>query len=548
MPKKNQLQRYLKEKKINSGCYGTVYLARDTKEKRLIVIKQVKAQYQSDLIKEIHFMRALHQKCPVFYPDIQQVIFDHRRDQLQMIMEYYPWTLSDLMDHDPDRDYLMHVFQQIMEAYVVMECNMICHFDLKPENILIDWQDRELPQIKIIDFGFAEYYHTGARNTLICTDYYRPPELFDFKTERVYGAEVDLWSIGVILLEYFIGEHVFRGKTDEDILIDIHAKLPRLSKYDTDLYSFHPDLGFVINGFLRLEPEERWTTYIFIRDCLSKSLEEKYEITVVSGELLDCRTSDTDRYQLIDNLKEPSGLEKPVVQTFSEVGDDICELRFHDLGALPISSDKICRKISEELLDHGTPVCESPYLEETTNSGLTIEELTELAEKSRAHESECKTSDNHWPQTPSMLSGHRGPLQPLNSASLHQQPDLDKITSDYQVLVTKQVMTSISREQWYRILFNSLEILENLEDSHKVPVAWSSFYLIIIKYLNHHAPKIGQRDLYLNVVAALYLVYEIFYYQPYHLSDFLDITEIYLKHRFSKQSVRQHQQYLIKFL
>ena len=276
--KKDELinNRYLINKKIDEGSYGRVFLAQDTREEKGVVLKYIEAKYYYDQIKEIHFMRALYKQYPKYFVNISDVFYNKNKDDIIVVMDFYPWTLSDLMEHDLENKYLLNILQQLIEAIVIMEQNFICHYDIKPENIMIDWDpDSDVPTIKMIDFGFSEYYSTEERSTLISTDYYRAPELFKH-TELDYGIEIDLWSVGIVLAEYFVNKHVFRGEDDAAILNAIETELEDLP-YD-DYYQFHPDLGYVISHFLSKDPNVRLEGYHFIRHHVVNNMVNNNEI------------------------------------------------------------------------------------------------------------------------------------------------------------------------------------------------------------------------------------------------------------------------------
>ena len=69
----------------------------------------------------------------------------------------------------------------------------VVHRDFKPENILLD----QKLNIKITDFGFANYKATNALQSYRGSMTYMAPEI---KEGKVYdGAKSDLFSVGVIL-------------------------------------------------------------------------------------------------------------------------------------------------------------------------------------------------------------------------------------------------------------------------------------------------------------------------------------------------------------
>jgi serine/threonine protein kinase len=73
------------------------------------------------------------------------------------------------------------------------------HRDIKPENIMIG-NDGE---VKLIDFGLS-LVREGTENNLnqAGSPYYFAPEVF----KKVYGRDVDIWSLGVSFYEMLSGK------------------------------------------------------------------------------------------------------------------------------------------------------------------------------------------------------------------------------------------------------------------------------------------------------------------------------------------------------
>ena len=79
----------------------------------------------------------------------------------------------------------------------------VVHRDFKPENILLD----QKLNIKITDFGFANYKSTNALQSYRGSMTYMAPEI---KEGKVYdGAKSDLFSVGVILFMIVQGSFPF---------------------------------------------------------------------------------------------------------------------------------------------------------------------------------------------------------------------------------------------------------------------------------------------------------------------------------------------------
>jgi len=79
-------------------------------------------------------------------------------------------------------------------------------------------------ELKICDFGLARQFGGPGKYTqLVVTLWYRAPELLLGAT--VYGAAVDVWSLGCIFGELLAGAPLFNGRTEIDQLQKIFKLL-----------------------------------------------------------------------------------------------------------------------------------------------------------------------------------------------------------------------------------------------------------------------------------------------------------------------------------
>ena len=91
----------------------------------------------------------------------------------------------------------------------------IVHCDIKPENILL--QNLHSPAIKLIDFGSA-CATTHQMHTYIQSRFYRSPEVL---LGCSYGGAIDMWSLGAIVGELFLGLPLFPGESEYNQLYRI---------------------------------------------------------------------------------------------------------------------------------------------------------------------------------------------------------------------------------------------------------------------------------------------------------------------------------------
>eukprot|EP01083_Nonionella_stella_P289694 985854_1 len=92
----------------------------------------------------------------------------------------------------------------------------IINTDLKPDNIMFvseqsEWTDLK---IKIVDFGAAVFGHSSYSH-MIQTREYRAPEVI---LAKKWSFEVDIWSLGCILVELVCGKLLFPAHSNTNHL------------------------------------------------------------------------------------------------------------------------------------------------------------------------------------------------------------------------------------------------------------------------------------------------------------------------------------------
>lgn len=111
---------------------------------------------------------------------------------------------------------------------------------------MIDHARREL---RLIDWGLAEFYHKGMEyNVRVASRYFKGPELLvDF---QYYDYSLDIWSFGAMFASIiFKKEPFFHGNSNTDQLVKIARVLGTdslykyLNKYDIHLSSEYEDFG-----------------------------------------------------------------------------------------------------------------------------------------------------------------------------------------------------------------------------------------------------------------------------------------------------------------
>ena len=102
--------------------------------------------------------------------------------------------------------------RQLLLALDFLQAHDIMHRDIKPENILLNESPSDV-LIKLCDFGSAKKI-SNLNTPYIVSLFYRAPELILCKSK--YDSKVDIWSLGCIFLELYVGRPVFQGASDGD--------------------------------------------------------------------------------------------------------------------------------------------------------------------------------------------------------------------------------------------------------------------------------------------------------------------------------------------
>lgn len=203
---------------LGQGTFGQVVKCQNLETGQLIAVKVIKNQaaFFNQSMMEVTVLELLNQR---YDKDDRHHIVRMRdtfvfRQHLCIVVELLSLNLYDLIKQNQYRGFsltLCRIFcQQILDALRVLREARIIHCDLKPENILL--RNLESPQIKVIDFGSACHEHQTLY-TYIQSRFYRSPEVL---LGLPYSSAIDMWSLGCIAAELFLGLPIFPGASNYD--------------------------------------------------------------------------------------------------------------------------------------------------------------------------------------------------------------------------------------------------------------------------------------------------------------------------------------------
>ncbi|NXT83124.1 STK36 kinase, partial [Zapornia atra] len=200
------MEKYHVLEMIGEGSFGRVYKGRRKHSAQVVALKFIPKVGRSEkelknLQREIEIMRGLH------HPNIIQMLDSFETDkEVVVVTDYAEGELFQILEDDGSlpEDQVQAIAAQLVSALYYLHSHRILHRDMKPQNILLGKDG----VVKLCDFGFARAMsiHTMVLTSIKGTPLYMSPELVE---ERPYDHTADLWSVGCILYELFVGTPPF---------------------------------------------------------------------------------------------------------------------------------------------------------------------------------------------------------------------------------------------------------------------------------------------------------------------------------------------------
>uniref|UniRef100_A0A8C6T2U5 non-specific serine/threonine protein kinase n=1 Tax=Neogobius melanostomus TaxID=47308 RepID=A0A8C6T2U5_9GOBI len=248
--------------KIGEGSTGIVCIASEKHSGKQVAVKKMdlrKQQRRELLFNEVVIMRDYHHENVVDMYNSYLV-----GDELWVVMEFLEGgALTDIVTHTRmNEEQIATVCLSVLRALSYLHTQGVIHRDIKSDSILLTSDGR----IKLSDFGFCAQVskEVPKRKSLVGTPYWMAPEVI---SRLPYGTEVDIWSLGIMVIEMVDGEPPYFNEPPLQAMRRIRDNLPPRLKESHKVSSV---LRSFLDRMLVREPSQRSTAQDLLQHSFLK--------------------------------------------------------------------------------------------------------------------------------------------------------------------------------------------------------------------------------------------------------------------------------------
>lgn len=241
-------------KQLGVGTFATVIRVTEKATGKIYAMKVIEKAnakgMENQIVKEVGILKKIkHANIVRMYECFET------KDKIYMQMEYVDG--GELLDRIINLGYYgeedaRRCITCILEAVGYLHKQGIVHRDLKPENLLMASKN-DNAGVKLTDFGLSTILtNTDMLKTSCGTLTYCAPEIL---SNKPYGKEVDLWSLGIITYILLGGYPPFNANNESELIKEVIKGAFEFHSPDWD--EVPPVAKDFINRLLKVNPKER---------------------------------------------------------------------------------------------------------------------------------------------------------------------------------------------------------------------------------------------------------------------------------------------------
>jgi serine/threonine protein kinase len=223
-----RIDRYVIREELDSGAFGTVYVAWDEYLARVVAIKVPHPELLKTPKEKQRIIEEARAAAKLQHPAIVS-IFDVVADSADnpcIVMEHCPGiTLRQRINSARfSIDETLSLVIRLAETVDFAHRHGFVHRDLEPSNIVLDGEGNP----RILDFGLAIHESNQSQRVGESAGSlaYMSPELVLGRSHWLDGR-ADIWALGVILYELLSGRRPFTHDDPEQLSVEILHREPK---------------------------------------------------------------------------------------------------------------------------------------------------------------------------------------------------------------------------------------------------------------------------------------------------------------------------------
>uniref|UniRef100_A0A3P8TBY6 Protein kinase domain-containing protein n=1 Tax=Amphiprion percula TaxID=161767 RepID=A0A3P8TBY6_AMPPE len=206
---------------LGEGSFGIVAKCRNTETNKIEAVRVYKSEegVLEVAMDEIAILKRLRRLNPDTCNIVQCNGFFFDKENICISFELLDLSLQDYLQEKNPRGLttreLRPILHQLATALSHLHSSGIIHADLKPPNVMVVNRHEQPLKVKLIDFGVARLVSAVNQGDWMGTLHYSAPEML---LGEPFNESVDMWALGLLMVELATGCQLYPGKTEYDVL------------------------------------------------------------------------------------------------------------------------------------------------------------------------------------------------------------------------------------------------------------------------------------------------------------------------------------------
>ncbi|XP_061663334.1 homeodomain-interacting protein kinase 2-like isoform X2 [Syngnathoides biaculeatus] len=213
------MNQYMVESVLGYGSFGKVVHCKKLPGNESVALKIImQKDFISDAHKEVETLEVLKnfnlEKFNIvkwYSSFVHEGHYCHEFEKLDMSLYQYQATEKNSLELKEIRP----ILQQVAVSLQLLKSLGIVHTDLKPDNIMLVDHVHQPLRVKVIDFGTANLISERCMGSELQTLWFRSPEIL---LGAPFSEAIDIWSLGCIAAELFMGKALFPSSDEFDMM------------------------------------------------------------------------------------------------------------------------------------------------------------------------------------------------------------------------------------------------------------------------------------------------------------------------------------------